>query len=154
MKDKQQNDLFLNKFISVAINALSISSRLEHFITVILKKFNLTLPQFNALWVLVLHYPDPIPLNKLTESMIDKSSNTSRLVDKLVEKNLALRQVATHDRRVIHLSITETGLTLANQATGLLESSLAKRISPSEKNETEDLIQSLKILRGYHKNNE
>lgn len=148
MKDKQQNKLLSNKFISIAINILSISSRLEHFITVILKAFNLTLPQFNALWVLASHYPDPIPLNKLTESMIDKSSNTSRLVDKLVEKNLALRQVASHDRRVIHLSITETGLMLASQASELLESSLEKRISPSEKNETEDLIQSLKILRG------
>ncbi len=147
-KDKQQRDLPSNKFIRVAIDILSYSSRLEHFISVTLKPFNLTLPQFNVLCVLTSHHPKPIVLKKLTEAMIDKSSNTSRLVDKLVEKNCVARQPDSTDRRIIHISITETGLTLTNQASESLSMELESRLSKSENEEPQQLIGEAMILRG------
>ena len=97
-------------FINVAINILSLSSRVEHILSVPLKKLGLTLPQFNTLRILASEFPEPIVLNKLTEKMIDKSSNTSRLVDKLVDKKFAIRQSSKVDRRLIHIFITENGL--------------------------------------------
>jgi DNA-binding MarR family transcriptional regulator len=120
------------KLIDKVIGTLSISSRLEYFISVLLKEFNLTLPQFNALRVLAIHNPDCISLKILTENMIDKSSNTSRLVDKLEEKKLVIREHASNDLRTLHISITELGLNLNNRASEVLEAELEKYLSDKD----------------------
>ncbi len=135
-----------NFFINVAINILSLSSRVEHTLSVPLKKFGLTLPQFNTLRILASKFPEPIILNKLTEKMIDKSSNTSRLVDKLVDKKLAFRQPSKIDRRLIHIFITENGLRLVSEVSEILELTLEKQLCSKEKQDTEELIDSLKRM--------
>ncbi|MBL7818423.1 MAG: MarR family transcriptional regulator [Saprospiraceae bacterium] len=142
---KQQHDEpNPSQYISLAIDILTANSRLEHFISVLLKKFGLTLPQFNALKVLSLYHPEPLALKKLTEHMIDKSSNTSRLVDKLAEKQLVQREFLPNDRRVLHVSITETGSKLANECMDLLESNLRTKFNQDELNATQKLIDELK----------
>ena len=148
-KNKQQSNSFSNPFISTAINILSISSRLEDFMSVDVKKHNLTLPQFNVLYVLASHHTQSIPLNKLTEKMIDKSSNTSRLIDKLVDKKLVVKQSVQDDRRVVHVSVTENGLGLINQVSELLELNLERNMDTSRRNDMKKLVEEIKnILRG------
>lgn len=147
MKDEKQSNHTSIQFIGVAINILSLSSRIDHSMSVTLKKFNLTLPQFNILRSLGLQYPHAMVLKGLTERMIDKSSNTSRLVDRLEEKKLASRQVSATDRRVIYVSITEKGLNLLSDVSETLELSLEKQLCSTERNETEELIDCLKRLR-------
>ena len=117
----QQGNPTVRFYMKIAINILSLSSRIEHTLSVPLKRFSLSLPQFNALRILASEYPNSIVLNKLTVKMIDKSSNTSRLVDKLVEKKLASRQTSAKDRRIIHILITELGLSLINEVSENLE---------------------------------
>ena len=149
MQKKQQQlhngtpDLYLN----VAINILSFSSRVEHTLSVPLKKFGLTLPQFNTLRILSAEFPDPLILNKLTVKMIDRSSNTSRLVDKLVEKKLAVRQPSKTDRRLIHIFITENGLKLVAEVSQILELIVEKQLCSDEKKDMEALIDCLKMMR-------
>lgn len=149
MKTEKQNNHTSIHFIGVAINILSLSSRIDHSMSVTLKKFNLTLPQFNILRSLGLQYPDAMVLKGLTEKMIDKSSNTSRLVDRLEEKKLALRQISTTDRRVIYVSITEKGLKLLSDVSETLELSLEKQLCSNEREETEELIDCLKQLQEF-----
>lgn len=147
-KSKHQNNLSSNRFINAAVNILSLSSHLEYFMSVVLKPFRLTLQQFNALRILASHYPKPIVLKQLTEQMIDKSSNTSRLVDKLAEKKLAVRQYAPENGRIVQISMTDKGLELVGQVEETLEINLIAHFAPHEKNATEELITTLKILRG------
>ena len=56
----------------------------------LLKPFGLTLPQYNVLRILRGQHPKPVRINDITERMMDKMSNASRLVDKLVLKKLWL----------------------------------------------------------------
>lgn len=146
--NSSSNNSSSNKFINAAVNILSHSSHLEYFMSVVLKPFSLTLQQFNALRILASHYPKPIVLKQLTEQMIDKSSNTSRLVDKLSEKNLAVRQNAPDNGRIVHISMTDEGLNLVGQVEKTLETNLTTHFAPHEKNAAEKLIETLKILRG------
>ncbi len=149
IKDEKQSSHTAVHFIGVAINILSLASRIDHSMSVTLKKFNLTLPQFNILRSLGLQYPDAMVLKGLTERMIDKSSNTSRLVDRLEEKKLASRQISTTDRRVIYVSITEKGLKLLSYVSETLELSLEKQICSNGHTETEELIDCLKQLQEF-----
>ena len=80
-----------------------------------LKTFGLTLPQFNILRILRGQYPKPATVNLLIERMLDKSSNASRIVDKLLRKNLVVRKTCKKDRRSVDVLITEKGLELLKQ---------------------------------------
>jgi DNA-binding MarR family transcriptional regulator len=53
--------------------------------------------------------------------MIDKSSNTSRLIDKLLKKELIDREVNDADRRQMHIRITQAGLNLLDQLENPME---------------------------------
>lgn len=147
IKDEKQSTRTSIEFIGVAMNILSLSSWIDHSMSVVLKKFNLTLPQFNILRILSCHYPKAMVLKGLTEKMIDKSSNTSRLVDRLEEKKLAVRQVSATDRRVIYVSITEKGLKLVSEVSEILELRLEMQLCSDENKEMEELIDCLKLLR-------
>ncbi|MDB5262801.1 MAG: transcriptional regulator [Adhaeribacter sp.] len=76
------------------------------------KPYGITLPQFNLLRILRGQYPKPATVNLLIERMLDKTSNASRIVDKLVAKKLVSRTQCEHDRRTVDVLITETGLEL------------------------------------------
>ena len=52
----------------------------------------------------------PIAVQSLAARMVDPSSNTSRIVDKLVDKGWADRQVCPTDRRRADVRITDSGL--------------------------------------------
>jgi DNA-binding MarR family transcriptional regulator len=81
-----------------------------------LKPFGLTTQQFNILRILLGQFPNPAPVSLLTERMLDKMSNASRLVDKLEEKQLVKRTVCKHDRRQVDVLITDKGKVLLDEA--------------------------------------
>ncbi|MDQ4139823.1 MAG: MarR family transcriptional regulator, partial [Bacteroidota bacterium] len=81
----------------------------------VFKKFGLTLPQFNILRILRGQYPKPATVNLLIERMLDKTSNASRIVDKLEAKELVTRHQCPNDRRTVDILITEKGLALLQQ---------------------------------------
>jgi DNA-binding MarR family transcriptional regulator len=75
------------------------------------KPFGLSSPQFNILRILR-GAKDWLSMNEMKERMVEKSPNTTRLCDKLEEKQLLERLRFEEDRRVVQLRITETGLKL------------------------------------------
>lgn len=80
-----------------------------------LKKYDLTPEQFNILRILRGQHPKPATINLLIERMLNKMSNASRLVDKLILKELAERKSCKDDRRAVDVSITEKGLKLLKE---------------------------------------
>lgn len=79
------------------------------------KPYGLTLPQFNVLRILRGQHPKPATVAMLIERMLDKTSNASRIVDKLEEKKLVTRTICPANRRAVDICITETGLSLLRQ---------------------------------------
>jgi DNA-binding MarR family transcriptional regulator len=51
-------------------------------------------------------------VNTVKERMLEKSPNTTRLMDKLIEKELIDRVRCNEDRRVVYVKISEKGLAL------------------------------------------
>jgi DNA-binding MarR family transcriptional regulator len=74
------------------------------------EKFNLTEQQFNVLRILRGQFPKPATVNLLKERMIDKMSDASRIVDRLIQKGLVSRCTTTQDRRAVDIRISEQGL--------------------------------------------
>jgi DNA-binding MarR family transcriptional regulator len=80
-----------------------------------LKQFSITTQQFNVLRILRGQKGNPISVKDMHGRMLDSTSNVSRLVDKLLAKELIERIICSNDRRRVELSITKKGLDLLDE---------------------------------------
>ena len=136
----------LDEHIQAGINIQVSSSILLNFVSAILKPYKLTFQQYNVLRILSDDIPNPVSVKKISSKMIDRNSNASRLVDKLVEKKLALRNASPVDKRITNISITEKGVDLVNAATLELEGKFLERMSLISKDEVKILNALLEKL--------
>ena len=110
---KQAN--FKSPYSKAVINILYTNNWLQSLQVEIFKPFDLTLQQYNVLRILRGQHPNPITVIAIIERMLDKMSNASRLVDKLLVKELVIRKLCPHDRRAVDVTITEKGLNLLKE---------------------------------------
>ena len=81
----------------------------------VLKSYDLSPEQFNVLRILKGQHGKPANMCVIQERMIAKTSNTTRLVDKLLLKELVTREICPDNRRKMEIAITEKGLVLLNE---------------------------------------
>lgn len=110
--DIKQTTPFRSPYQRVLVNVMYTSNWLASSQMQMLKPFGLTLQQYNVLRILRGQSPNPVKVSDITERMLDKMSNASRLVDKLVAKKLVLRTECPSDRRAVDVVITDAGLAL------------------------------------------
>lgn len=112
----------------------------------ILKPFDLTAQQYNVLRILRGQYPNPITVNGIIDRMLDKMSNASRLVDKLLAKELATRCDNKEDRRACDVRITEKGLEVLKEIDVLQESweTSFSNLTPEEAETLSGLLDKLR----------
>jgi DNA-binding MarR family transcriptional regulator len=104
---KQNN--FENEFHKLCRNILYTGSWINLENTSYLKEFSLSPQQFNVLRILKREYPKPVTVNLIQDRMIDKTSNASRLVEKLRLKGLVERKQCENNRRAVDILITQKG---------------------------------------------
>ena len=116
-----QQSRFRNPMHRVQVNIIYTSNWLNDQPVSILKRFGLSLQQFNILRILRGRGGQPSTVKLLTERMLDKMSNASRLVDKLKAKGYVSRKECPTDRRRVDIVITEKGLAILDQASKAVE---------------------------------
>lgn len=114
--DDELKGHFRNDFHRGAINLNYTAKYLNYSLLQFMKKHNLTEPQYNILRVLRGYKSEKsISVNFIKERMLDKNSDVSRLIDKMMVSGLVDRQENQTDRRQKLISITEKGLGLLNE---------------------------------------
>jgi DNA-binding MarR family transcriptional regulator len=78
-------------------------------------KAKITLQQYNILRILRGQHPKPATVNLLKERMLDKMPDVSRIIDRLVQKELVSRCTSDRDRRAVDILITDKGLEVLSQ---------------------------------------
>lgn len=68
--------------------------------------------QYNILRILRGSSPTPLSTLDIRERMIDKMSDTSRIVDRLIIKKLVTKKISAKDNRLVEVRITNKGLAL------------------------------------------
>jgi len=107
---KQEN--FKSLYSKAIINIIYTNNWLQSLQGEIFKPFDLTMQQYNVLRILRGQYPKPTTVIAIIERMLDKMSNASRLVDKLLTKELVIRKSCPKDRRAVDIIITEKGMNI------------------------------------------
>jgi len=113
-KDIHQNK-FRNERHKAMVNLLFTYGwaveRLKQFVS----EEDITHQQFNILRILRGSHPTPLSTLRIRERMIDKMSDTSRIVDRLLSKGLVKKVICKKDRRLVDVTITEKGLKLLDK---------------------------------------
>lgn len=107
-KDIQQAK-FRNAHQKAAVNLIYTLSWMKDKIKCIIEVEDITSQQFNILRILRGSFPQPLSTLQIRERMLEKMSDTSRIVDRLIAKGLVKKVICKNDRRLVDVIITDKG---------------------------------------------
>ena len=106
---------FRDPFQKVAISILYTANWLQNRHQEFLRPFGITPQQFNILRILRGQHPNRISGVEIKSRMLDRSSDISRLLERLLKKDLIVKLQCPKDKRAADVGITTAGLTLLQQ---------------------------------------
>lgn len=142
---KTNSNLPLHK--KVVINLLFTYGLVNGKLNEVLKPFDISTQQFNVLRILRGQKGQPVTLAAIQERMINKMSNTTRLVDKLIKKEYVSKSKNAINKRKIDIVITQQGLNFLNNIDDLVEAAERESTSALTANEQQEFIKLLTKLR-------
>jgi len=110
------------------------------------KKYGITGQQFNVLRILRGQHPKPATIKLLKERMLDKMSDTSRIVDRLLKKELVKKTICKGDRRLVDIIISERGKKILEKLDACNEQmdSVLKRLSVADAKKLNQLLDKIR----------
>jgi DNA-binding MarR family transcriptional regulator len=143
-KDIQQAN-FRNEYQKMGINLLYTANWLNENIGKFLAQEDITQQQYNILRIL---RGSELPLSTLQirERMLDKMSDTSRIVDRLILKELVAKNTCPADKRLVDITLTPNGLTLVEKLDQYNDQidAILKGVTESEAKTINDILDKLR----------
>lgn len=109
-KDIQQQT-FRNQYQKASVNIIFSANWLNEKIKSFLDTEDITLQQYNILRILK-GSKDPLSTLQIREKMLDKMSDTSRIVERMLRKGLVEKKVCPADKRLVDVIISKKGLVI------------------------------------------
>jgi len=128
---KDINTTFTSEKVKALINIKYTAGWLESHDNDLLKPFNISVQQYNILRILR-GAGKKITVQTIKERMIERSPNTTRLMDKLCAKGFIGRFRCDSDRRAVYVSITPEGLKVIDDINIESKSTCMDKISEEE----------------------
>jgi DNA-binding MarR family transcriptional regulator len=150
IEDEIKSTVKLPIYRKVILNLLFTQNVIKERFNEIRLPFDLSGEQYNVLRILRGQKGNPVNMCDIQERMIAKSSNTTRLIDKLLLKDLVTRKVCPDNRRKIEVSITEKGLQMLEDLdpkTDELEQLFASNLNPDELEQLNELLEKLRTFK-------
>lgn len=110
------------------------------------KPFNLTTQQFNILRILK-GAGKPLSTSEIRERMLDSNSDTTRIIDRMVRKDLVEKRVCPNDRRLVDVTLSISGEAVLEKVNSEMKS-LDGRVSGLSETEAAALSNLLDKMRG------
>ena len=134
-----------NKKVIIAL--IKSSCEINDKLMLALKPFGVSIQQFNVLRILRGQKGVAANLSTVQQHMTNKMSNTTRLIDKLIEKSFVKRTICKENRRKIELFITTEGLTFLNQLDPIIDQAEEEMVGHLKGDEKEEFVSLLKRLK-------
>ena len=141
---KQEN--FRNVYQKATLNLLFTHSWLTDHLKSFFSTFDITPQQYNILKILKGQHPNPITTSLIRDRMLDRSSDASRLVDRLYKKELVNRNICQKDKRLVDVTLSDRGLELVDLVDAQTEKldAYLSRLTPTEAKEISDLLDKIR----------
>ena len=147
IEEEIKQKTFKSEYQKLAVNLLFTHGWLMTFQKRLFDNHEITATQYNILRILRGQYPNPVSINLLKERMLDKMSDTSRLIERLRQKGLVTRKICKDDRRKSDVSISEEGLNLLKKI-DYVDSEFDNLLSAISQKEANTLNKLLDKMRG------
>jgi len=112
LEKKIQQPKFKSPQHKLGVNLLYTSHQISYLLHQQFKDLEITHQQYNVLRILRGQFPNTCNLRLIKERVIDRMSDASRIIDKLIIKGFVVRSECKTDRRNVELLITSKGLKL------------------------------------------
>jgi DNA-binding MarR family transcriptional regulator len=119
----------------VILNIMYTQNVIQDHFNELIKPYDLSVEQYNVLRILRGQKGNPANMCVIQERMLAKTSNTTRLVDKLLLKDFVTRNVCPDNRRKIEVLITQKGLDILQELDPKVnehEREFAENLSPQD----------------------
>ncbi|MDX2171489.1 MAG: MarR family transcriptional regulator [Bacteroidota bacterium] len=146
LEDEIQQKKFKTPQQKLAVNLLYTTNWLNNHYSHFFKGMDITTQQYNVLRILRGQYPNICNLKLIKERMLDRMSDASRIIDKLVLKGYVERKTCPDDRRNVNILITEQGLTLLKEL-DFIDESTKQMFDALSTKQVDDLNELLDKLR-------
>src|SRR6478735_11835106 len=145
-KDINQHK-FRNEYQKSVLNMIYTYNWMMERVKIMLEKFDVTPQQYNILRILR-GAGEPLSTLQIRQRMLDKMSDTSRIVDRLVKKGLVKKSVCREDRRLVDVLLTDKGKKLLQTMDGMNEEmdSIFKYLSNEEAKQLNVLLDKIRSI--------
>jgi DNA-binding MarR family transcriptional regulator len=144
IEDELKSTIDYNKSTRVVLNVMYTQNVISESFNEILKPYDISGEQYNVLRILRGQKGHPANMCIIQERMLAKTSNTTRLVDKLLLKEYVTRNVCPDNRRKIEVLITQKGLDLLAELDPKVkkhEELFSKNLTPEELEQLNSLLE-------------
>lgn len=144
IEDALKSTVDYSKSTSVILNVMYTQNVIIDSFNEIIKPYDISGEQYNVLRILRGQKGCPANMCIIQERMLAKTSNTTRLVDKLLLKDLVTRNVCPENRRKIEVLITQKGLDLLTELDPKVrehEESFAENLNTEELEQLNTLLE-------------
>jgi DNA-binding MarR family transcriptional regulator len=113
-------------------------------------KFHLSAQQYNAMRLLRSVYPESMQTLALGKLLISRSPDTTRMLDRLEQRDLIFRERRSENRRVVEIAITKAGLELLYDMASEVQAMHKQQLGHLSRAEQRELTALLKRIREPH----
>lgn len=136
------------------LGLLRTTNQVRRLFSRIVEPRGITLQQYNVLRILRGAGPDGLPTLAISERMVERMPGITRLIDRLEEKSMVVRERSTTDRRLVVCRITPGGLGLLDELDPEINEADDHCLDMLSTEEQQQLIRLLdKIRAGYAERN-
>lgn len=140
LEQEIQQSSFASEQAKLIVNLIYSYNILKGRIMDELKDYGLTMQQFNVLRIVKGAGSEGVTTSEIRDRMLDKMSDASRMVDRLVAMELLEKSRFKEDRRLFHIGLTEKGNDLI---TALVRDSLIEQIASEVSNKKAQQLNEL-----------
>lgn len=147
IEDEIKSTVSLSITKKVMLNLTFTRNLIADKFSEILKPYDLSGEQYNVLRILRGQKGNPLNMQDIQERMVTKNSNTTRLIDKLLLKEMVERKTCPANRRKIEIKITEKGLNVLSELDPLIENHdtiFTKNLTNEELEKLNSLLEKLR----------
>lgn len=142
-----KQDHFASPVQEAMLNVMATSSWLMGELAAAMAPYQVTPAQYNVLRILRGSHPESVTCSAIGERLLDRTPDVTRLLDRLERAGLIHRERAEHDRRVVQVRITPTGLDLLGRMEPDVDAATGRvmhHLSPEEHRQLTALLERLR----------
>jgi len=144
LEEEIKQEKFKSQHHKALVNIVYTANMIEQISQRFLRKYGISTQQLNVLRILREVKPNVATVTLLQRRMLDKMSNASRLVDKLLEKGLVNRVLNKNDRRKVDVKITAKGMKLLQKIDKTDYQSEFFKLNETEAKKLNDLLDKIR----------